>query len=142
MNVAPWGRETQLICRAPGVFMVKQSRQQAKFMALLAERAQFMRHNATDTEQILWRCLAGKRLGVSFRRQFVIGRYIVDVVAPAAHLVVEVDGGWHSRRVVADARRDRVLQRLGYRVLRLPAELVRRNLVEAVGRVQRALAQT
>ena len=122
--------------------MVKQSRQQAKFKALLAERAHFMRHNATEEEQILWRCVAGKRLGVSFRRQYVIGRYIVDLVAPSARLVVEVDGGWHLRRVAPDARRDRVLQRLGYRVLRLPAELVRRNLVEAVGRVQRALAQT
>jgi very-short-patch-repair endonuclease len=53
--------------------------------------------------------------------------------------VVEVDGGWHSRRVIADARRDRVLQRLGYRVLRLPAELVRCELGEAVECVRRAL---
>jgi len=49
---------------------------------------------------------------------------------------VEVDGGYHSERVVADARRDRVLQRLGYRVLRLPAELVRYELPEAVAQVR------
>ena len=121
--------------------MVKQSRQQAKFKALLAERAQFMRNNATEEERILWRCVAGKRLGVAFRRQFVIGRYIVDLVAPAARLVVEVDGGWHSRRVAADAHRDGVLRRLGYRVLRLPAELVRCNLQEAAERVRRALVE-
>ena len=114
MNVAPWGREAQLICRAPEVFMVKQSRQQARFKALLAERACFMRHNATEEEKILWRCVAGNRLGVSFCRQLVVDRYIVDLVAPSARLVVEVDGGYHSERVAADARRDRVLQRLGY----------------------------
>ncbi len=56
-------------------------------------------------------------------------------------LVVEVDGKYRSHRVSADARRDRVLHRLGYRVLRLDAELVRCNLVEAVGQVRVALAQ-
>ncbi len=52
-----------------------------------------------------------------------IGRYIADFVVPAARLIVEVDGGYHSLRRVADARRDRDLTRLGYRVLRLPAAL-------------------
>lgn len=47
--------------------MQNQSRQHRKFQSLLAERAHFMRHNATDTEQLLWRRLAGKRLGVAFR---------------------------------------------------------------------------
>ena len=88
---------------------------------------------------MLWRCLAGKRLGVAFKRQVVIDRFVVDFVAPAVHLVVEVDGGYHSQRVAADARRDRSLQRLGYRVLRLEAELVRHNLEEAVACIHRAL---
>jgi hypothetical protein len=35
-------REARLICWAPKVFMLKQSRQQLKFQALLAERAHFM----------------------------------------------------------------------------------------------------
>jgi very-short-patch-repair endonuclease len=30
---------------------------------------------------------------------------------------VEVDGGYHRQRVTADARRTRVLERLGFRVL-------------------------
>jgi hypothetical protein len=37
--------------------MHSHTRQQLKFQAVLAGRAQFMRHNGTDTEQILWRCL-------------------------------------------------------------------------------------
>ncbi len=72
--------------------------------------------------------------------QVVIARFVVDFLAPATRLAVEVDGGYHSQRVAADERRDRVLQRLGYRVLRLDAELVRCNLVEAVGRVRVALS--
>ncbi len=121
--------------------MLKQSRQQLKFQSLLAGRAQFMRHNPTDTERAFWFQLSGKKLGVAFKRQVVVHRFVVDYLAPSIRLVVEVDGGYHSHRVVADARRDRVLQRLGYRVLRLDAELVRHNPVEAVGRVRAAISQ-
>ena len=100
------------------------------------------RSNPTDTERALWFQLSGKKLGVAFKRQVVVHRFVVDYLAPAVRLIVEVDGGYHSRRVAADARRDRELQRLGYRVLRLDAELVRCNLIEAVGRVRAALAQS
>jgi very-short-patch-repair endonuclease len=119
--------------------MHTQTRQHLKFQALLAGRAHFMRHNGTDTEQMLWRCLSGKRLGGAFKRQVPIDRFVVDFLVPSVRLVVEVDGGYHSQRVAADARRDRVLQRLGYRVLRIEAELVRCNLVEAAARVRLAL---
>lgn len=71
----------------------------------------------------------------------VIDRFIVDFLAPAVRLVVEVDGGYHSQRVAADARRTRVLEQLGYRVVRVEAELVRRNLAEAVERVRRAVGE-
>jgi len=120
--------------------MRNQSRQHLKFQALLAERAHFMRHNLTETESQLWRQLAGKRLGIAFKRQVPIDRYILDFLAPAVKLVVEVDGASHSLRRTADARRDRVLQRLGYRVLRIDAEFVRRNLPEAVALIVAALS--
>jgi leucyl-tRNA synthetase len=66
-------------------------------------------------------------------------RYIVDFLALSIKLVVEVDGAYHARRGVADARRERVLRRLGYRVLRLDADLVLTRLVEAVERVRGAV---
>jgi leucyl-tRNA synthetase len=102
---------------------------------LLAVRAHAMRHDPTESELALWRCLSGKKLGVVFRRQVPIHRFIVDFLAPEVRLAVEVDGGWHSRRRPADARRDEKLRRLGYRVLRLDAKLVLRDLPAAVGRV-------
>jgi very-short-patch-repair endonuclease len=45
------------------------------------------------------------------------------------------------QRVAADARRDRALSRLGYRVLRLDAALVMARLPEAVARVRDALRE-
>jgi very-short-patch-repair endonuclease len=133
------GREARLICRATEAFMQWQSRQQLKFQAMLAGRAHFMRHNLTETEQILWRRISGKQLGVAFRRQVPVGRYVADFVAPAVKLAVEVDDRSHEFKRTADARRDRNLGRLGYRVLRIPAELVRSNPAEAVARIVAAL---
>ena len=58
---------------------------------------------------------------------------------PAIGLIVEVDGGYHRERRRADVRRDRALQRLGFHVLHLEAELVMRNLPLAVARVKEAI---
>ncbi len=93
----------------------------------------------TQTEQILWHRIAGKQLGIAFRRQVPVDRYIADFLAPAAKLVVEVDDRSNELHRAADSRRDRNLGRLGYRVLRIPAELVRGNLADAVARIVAAL---
>jgi very-short-patch-repair endonuclease len=106
---------------------------------LIAERAREMRRSLTVSESALWQVIRGKRLGVTFRRQVPIGKFIADFVAPGAKLVVEVDGGYHATRAAADAHKDRFLRRAGYRVLRLPAALVMRNLGDAVGQVKQAL---
>jgi Protein of unknown function (DUF559) len=80
-----------------------------------------MRVAPTPSEQRLWALLRAGQLGVWFRRQVPLGRFIADFAAVSARVVVEVDGGYHARRRAADARRDRALARLGYRVLRLEA---------------------
>ena len=108
---------------------------------VLAQRASQMRAAATTSEARLWQALRAKQLGIVFRRQVIVGRYIVDFVAPAARLVVEVDGGYHAGRARADERRDTKLRRLGYRVLRLESELVLRDLGAAVEKVRAALAR-
>jgi very-short-patch-repair endonuclease len=84
-----------------------------------------------------------------FRRQVVIAGYtpsgiakrvIVDFAATKARLIVEVDGGWHAGRERADARRDRALERAGWRVVRVAAEGVRAKPEGAVERIKAALA--
>ncbi|MBK8251153.1 MAG: DUF559 domain-containing protein [Polyangiaceae bacterium] len=62
----------------------------------LLGHARRMRATPTTSEAILWEALRGSQVGVMFRRQVVIGPYIVDFCAPSVRLVVEVDGGYHS----------------------------------------------
>jgi very-short-patch-repair endonuclease len=101
-----------------------------------------LRASPTPSEAALWRHIHGGRTGAWLRRQAVIGgRFIVDFVAPATKLVVEVDGLYHTRRRTADARRDSKLARLGYRVLRLEAALVLEHPEQAVARICAALAE-
>lgn len=60
----------------------------------LKEPSRTLRKEMTDAEQALWSRLRGKQiLGVQFYRQKPIGPYIVDFYAPAAKLIIEVDGG-------------------------------------------------
>ena len=120
-------------------FVVSKGRQgNSKREQLLRERAHALRQAPTYSEQKLWQAIRGGRLGVAFRRQVPIAGYIVDFLAPSVRLVVEVDGGYHISRAKSDARRDAVLARLGYRVLRLDAALVERELERAVECVRKA----
>jgi len=98
-----------------------------------------MRAVPTSSERLLWNRLNARQLGVQFRRQVPWRSFILDFFAPAAGLVVEVDGGSHCSRAAADARRDRKLHRAGLRVLRIPAELVLSDVESAVELVRAAL---
>lgn len=75
----------------------------------------------TAAEQALWFRLRRKQvLGVQFYRQKPLLDFIVDFYAPAAGLVIEVDGSQHcdKGRVLADRARDAALAGRGLRVLR------------------------
>ena len=91
----------------------------ANAIAGLHEHARDMRRNPTEPEKRLWAYLSRSQLGgFKFRRQATIGRVIVDFLCPATGLVVEVDGDTHVD-AKADARRDAMLEALGYRVTRV-----------------------
>jgi very-short-patch-repair endonuclease len=98
-----------------------------------------MRSSQTLSEARLWNELRGSRLGCGFRRQAVIGEYIVDFLAPGPRVVVEVDGGYHASRGRADAQRDRALARAGYRVLRVTDAEVLRDLSAVLERIRMCL---
>jgi len=73
-----------------------------------------------DAERVLWRRLRHDitLAGSHFRRQALIGPFIVDFVSCKARLVIELDGGQHDEQQEADARRTRQIEATGYRVLR------------------------
>lgn len=108
---------------------------------LITLSAHEMRLAPTDSEARLWGALRSSQLGVAFRRQVPLLGFIADFYAPSLRLIVEVDGGYHARRATADARRDRKLARAGYRVLRVEAAEVMRELPAAIAKIVAACDQ-
>ncbi len=80
-----------------------------------------LRTDMTEAEQFLWSRLRRKQLrGVQFYRQKPLDHFIVDFFAPAAKLVIEVDGSQHleAEHRERDQQRDLFLVERGLKVLR------------------------
>jgi very-short-patch-repair endonuclease len=83
--------------------------------------ANHMRHEPTEAEQTLWNELRKFRSkGYVFRRQHPIDFYIADFYCHKVKLVIEVDGGIHSKvqNIEYDDNRSGEFERYGIRVIR------------------------
>lgn len=68
---------------------------------------------------MLWSVISDKKLkGLKFRRQFPIGRYIIDFYNHANRLAIEIDGSIHNLTKEYDCNRDAYLHANGCKVLR------------------------
>jgi very-short-patch-repair endonuclease len=102
--------------------------------------ARRLRRDQTNAERIMWFRLRDRRLaGWKFRRQFPIDRFIVDFFCADAHLIVELDGGQHSVRTDADESRTRILEAMGYLVLRFWNNDVTQNIEGVLEEIMSAL---
>jgi very-short-patch-repair endonuclease len=101
--------------------------------------ARQMRHMPTEAEGRLWGAVRRGALGMKFRRQHAIDRYIVDFLCAEAGLIVEVDGAAHLNQADYDAARDQHLRACGYRILRFKNEEVLERLDEVVAAIRAAL---
>jgi very-short-patch-repair endonuclease len=81
-------------------------------------RAIQLRKESTPAEQKLWSRIRNDQLGVTFRRQHAIGKYIPDFCSPQAKLIIELDGSQHLEQAEYDRERTAYLQSKGYKVLR------------------------
>ena len=104
-------------------------------------RARELRASLTLTEERLWQALRSRRIVEKFRRQVPLGPFIADFCCIERWLIVEVDGGIHSRAEVAarDRERDDHLRGLGFRILRLTNEEIDSDLDAALDRIESAL---
>ena len=85
----------------------------------LTSLSQQLRKTMTKEENLLWHNFL-KKYPLRFRRQYVIGNYIVDFYCHKGKLAVELDGSQHydPQEQGKDAIRTAYLQAQGVRVLR------------------------
>lgn len=94
----------------------------------LTRISKVLRNNMTKEEKHLWYDFL-KKLNVDFKRQKIIGNYIVDFYCPAAKMVIELDGSQHyeAENKAADKVRDEYLAGLGVRVFRYSNQDINKN---------------
>ena len=113
------------------------------YQSTLKHVSQQLRREMTVAERMLWSRLRGKQLlGTLFYRQKPIGNYIVDFYCPAAHVVVEVDGGQHfePENITKDTKRTAYFHVLKLTVLRFDNRQVLTQLEDVVAEVYRVIA--
>ncbi|OZA93297.1 MAG: hypothetical protein B7X57_05530 [Erythrobacter sp. 34-65-8] len=104
--------------------------------------ARDLRKHMTAPEKMLWQRLRLRPGGFKFRRQHPIGPYVVDFCCLAERLVVEIDGAAHDHpdRVKFDDRRVQFIKENGFRVLRVTAERVLRDVANVADAIVARMA--
>jgi very-short-patch-repair endonuclease len=78
---------------------------------LIFERAKVLRENLTTAETKLWDCLKNKQvLGLRFKSQHPISRFIADFYCHQIKLVIEVDGTTHLDEIAQEYDKGRTAE--------------------------------
>ena len=109
--------------------------------AILKEFARENRRKMTLGETILWESLRQLPSTFHFRRQHIIGDFIVDFACLEQSLVIEVYGGYHSepQQIEDDLFRTEKLNNYGFTVLRYKNEQIIGNIDEVMKEIKNIL---
>ena len=109
----------------------------------LTPLSQILRKNQTKEESLLWYRFL-KKYPYPFRRQYVIGDYIVDFYCHKAHLVIELDGSGHfePEQKEKDKKRTKYLESLGLKVLRFTNLEVNRSFRQVCEEIDRCVKES
>lgn len=100
-------------------------------MSRLVIFARNLRKSSTEAEKLLWRYLRAKQLkGLKFRRQQIIGKYIVDFVCFDKKIIIELDGSQHAKEKnkLKDQARTQWFKNQGFIVVRFWDNEVLKNI--------------
>jgi len=101
-----------------------------------------LRKNFTPQEIIFWSRIRAKRFkGLKFRRQYPIGKYIVDFVNLDKKIIIELDGWQHKeeKQKRYDKIRTNFLENKGFRILRFWNNEINDNLEEVFFKIEELL---
>ena len=109
---------------------------------VLKDYTKTMRNVSTKAESLMWDVLSGKKFdGYKFRRQHIIGNFIVDFICLRANLIIEIDGLIHQLpdNKTKDEERTFWLEKEGYRVIRFTNDEVLSNLDKVIKDIREKL---
>ncbi|WP_396141111.1 vitamin B12 dependent-methionine synthase activation domain-containing protein [Flavobacterium sp.] len=109
---------------------------------LLKVKAKEMRNKPTEAEKMLWNVLSNKGIeNYKFRRQHIIGEYIVDFVCLEKRFVIEVDGSVHNEleQIEHDKHRTEWLESIGFKIIRFTNNQVLSDLFNTIENIRKEL---
>ena len=98
-----------------------------------------LRKSLTPAEAALWNILKGSKIdGRKFRRQYGVGRYVLDFYCPSEKLAIELDGEGHFSvaGVHYDNERRRFISSFGIKIIRFDNDQVFKNPEWIVDRIR------
>jgi very-short-patch-repair endonuclease len=108
------------------------------------EKRRALRNNMPEPERCIWNRLRARQInGHKFRRQYSIGKYIVDFYCPEAKLAVEIDGDSHfsDEQGLRDVSRQKYIESKGIHFLRFTNTDIIENLEGVLVRITESLKQ-
>jgi len=102
------------------------------------KKAHELRKMETETENLLWSRLRNNQIiGLHFRRQHPINRFIADFYCPRIKLVIEVDGCIHEipENQEYDIGRSEILEDFGITIMRFTNERVIDDIEKVISEI-------
>lgn len=93
---------------------------------------------------MLWQKLRRKQLGYKFRRQYGVGKYVVDFYCQKKRLAIELDGATHSTNAEQkhDAERQNYIENLNIKIIRFNNSDIYKNMNEVINKINKNLKKT
>ncbi len=102
-----------------------------------------LRRNQTKAEAIFWSKVRNNQLGIKFRRQYSVERFVIDFYAPDVRLAIELDGAVHftDEAQARDSAREAVISKYGISFLRFTNHDIETNLWGVLEAVRLKIAE-
>ena len=103
------------------------------------KKAKELRKYETEAEKILWTKLSkNQMMGLQFRRQHPISRFIADFYCARIKLVIEVDGSIHElpENQLYDIGRSEILNDFGITVIRFSNEQIIEDIDYTINKIE------
>jgi 5-methyltetrahydrofolate--homocysteine methyltransferase len=114
----------------------------SELYSILKEKAKEMRNKPTEAEKMLWNVLSNKGIeNYKFRRQHIVGEYIVDFICLEKRLIIEVDGAIHNdlAQIEHDKHRTEWLESKGFKVIRFTNNQVLSDFFNTIEKIRKGL---
>jgi len=111
--------------------------------SVLLSHAKEMRKEPTLEEAMLWEEIRNRKLDDKFRRQHLIGKYIVDFVCLEKKLIIEVDGGYHNAKEQKELDEERTFeleQKHLFKVIRFTNDEVKFEISKVLSIIKQELS--